>query len=343
MARENNFLLGSGERLTSHVDVQKGSSPKKPPYDLATARGRIETRLQTTRSYLRSLPAEACPGDEAVAVVTLHPRYISKSDFPAELFAQIGLHPVGSRAREVTPEVWGTKNPPSKAITEDIFVAGRRSAFDTWAQELQAGPQMDRAATQLVRIEDLRPFAAENKLKAIPKGRTDVALEVVLHNDTGWVVEEFIEYATKHGATPLVARRRDVAGLTFIPVRFDPKRAEELARFSFVRVVRGMPALRPFRPGIVRQTAGFPVTLPNSGPLDTTTRAVIFDGGLPASAQADLSPWVSLIHPAGIGPQKTIFRATWARSNFGLSLRAPGERSGAAGANLRCRSCSSPR
>lgn len=307
MARENNFLLGDGERLTSTVKVDRRSSPKKPPYDFVTARGRIEKKLHSTRSYLRTLPLDACPRDEVVAVVTMHPRYISKSDFPTELFSQVGLHPVGSKAREVKPDVWGTKAPPDKAITEDIFVAGRRSAFDTWATELARGQLGKRASEQLTHIEDLRPFAVESKLKSIPVGKREAFLEIVLHNDTGWVVEEFIEYAKKRDAEPLLDRRRDVSGLTFLPVRFDPQRASELASFAFVRVVRGMPALRPFRPGIIRRQPGFSVTLPKEGPVDTKLRAVIFDGGIPAAAQADLSSWVSVINPTGIGAPRPAF------------------------------------
>ena len=86
-----------------------------------------------------------------------------------------------------------------------------------------------------------------------------------------------------------------------LPVRAAPSIAEEIARFSFVRVARGMPSLRPFRPSILRSDTGFEVVLPDAGPLDSSTRAVIFDGGIPTTARELLEPWVTLVEPPGIG------------------------------------------
>ncbi|HXJ48116.1 MAG TPA: S8 family peptidase, partial [Candidatus Acidoferrum sp.] len=127
-------------------------------------------------------------------------------------------------------------------------------------------------------------------------------LEVVLHNSgADSIILDFIKYAKTHNAEPMIARRRDVQGLTFLPVRVDPKYAEDIARFSFVRVARGMPTLRPFRPSILRGDQGFDVQLPNDAPIDGSSRAVIFDGGLPAATTNALSSWATLVEPAGLG------------------------------------------
>jgi len=66
----------------------------------------------------------------------------------------------------------------------------------------------------------------------VPTDRTEGVLEVVLHNagDEG-VIDAFIEYARRHGASPIADRRRSVKGLTFVPVRTDFALAEQLARF----------------------------------------------------------------------------------------------------------------
>lgn len=307
MAREHNFLLGQGERLVSKVQVPKASGAKNLPYDLSTAKRRIAERLANVTAQITELPDDACPRGEAVAVVTLHPRFLSKSDYPSDLFAAVGLRAVGSRARTVTPEKWGIERHGEDAVTEDIFVAGAKTAFDRWATSVKRWTEKTKGATSLSHIEDLSAFDAKAKLRDIPEGK-GVLLEVVLHNSgVDSIVLDFIKYAKAHSAEPLIARRRDVQGLTFLPVRVDPKHAEDIARFSFVRVARGMPTLRPFRPSILRGSQGFEVRLPKDAPIDGSSRAVIFDGGIPATAARALIPWATLVEPAGLGPSVPAF------------------------------------
>ncbi len=107
MAREHNFLLGQGERLVSRVHVSKAGGPKNVPYDLNAAKTRISERLTKVTAQIAQLPEDACPRGEAVAIVTLHPRFLSKSDYPSDLFSAVGLRAVGSRSRSITPEKWG--------------------------------------------------------------------------------------------------------------------------------------------------------------------------------------------------------------------------------------------
>ena len=83
-----------------------------------------------------------------------------------------------------------------------------------------------------------------------------------------------------------------------MPVRVLTSRAAELARFSLLRVARGMPSLRPFRPIPVRLADRFQVTLPDSDAIAPQNRAVIFDGGIPPDV--DLSRWVDLVEPEGL-------------------------------------------
>lgn len=307
MAREHNFLLGQGERLVSKVQVPKASGPKNLPYDLATAKTRIAQRLANVTAQITQLPDDACPRGEAVAVVTLHPRFLSKSDYPSDLFTAVGLRAVGSRSRTITPEKWGVERHGEDAVTEEIFVAGAKTAFDRWATSVKRWTESTKGAESLSHIEDLNAFDAKSKLRGIPDGK-GVLLEVVLHNSgVDSIILDFIKYAKAHNAEPLIARRRDVQGLTFLPVRVDPKHAEDIARFSFVRVARGMPSLRPFRPSILRGAQGFDVRLPKDAPVDGASRAVIFDGGIPTAAQKALSPWATLVEPAGLGASVAAF------------------------------------
>ena len=68
MAREENFLLGQGEKLTTVVDVPSGGGPKEPPYTLEIARARISTRLKTAARSFAAIPDAATPNGNVVGV-----------------------------------------------------------------------------------------------------------------------------------------------------------------------------------------------------------------------------------------------------------------------------------
>lgn len=130
-------------------------------------------------------------------------------------------------------------------------------------------------------------------------------MEVVLHNNsrTGIdVLGAFSRFAGKLGATVDVKRSRNVGGLTFVPVSADGHISERIAQFSFLRVARSMPTLRPFRPTLLRAIKGKKAVLPPDDVISRGFRTVIFDGGIPKSALPALRPWVKLIEPSGIGP-----------------------------------------
>lgn len=301
MARNSNPLLSQGERLAAPVEVARGGSPKDPPYALVTAKKRLSSRAQTAVKELDALPATACPGDQAVAVVTMHPRYISKSDYPADLIAALGGRAIGGRSRVVKPDQWGIKKHPDEALAEEIFVAAPRKAIARWAERIPALTEASAGAATIQEVEDFSAFTGEEKLRAVPEeGR--VLLEVALHTaGTSNIVGSFKEHAARYEAEVLDDRRIDARGLTFVPVRIAAKDASKLADFAFVRVARGMPQLRPYRPSIVRSARGTPVSLGNLQVQNPIMRALVFDGGIPAGARAALSSVVNLIEPAGIG------------------------------------------
>lgn len=187
----------------------------------------------------------------------MHPRYVSKSDFPSQVLGAVGLRAVGSRSRSVEPEKWGIKKHPKSALTEDYFVAGSRAAFSRWSTRLPTWTPSSSGAEDLSHVEDIAPLIATEKLRGIPKRKEQALFEVVVHDASEPVLASFEAYAKKLGGTVLMERRRDVRGLAFIPVRAPVNKVEQIATFSFVRVLRGMPSLRPFRPGILRNRGGF--------------------------------------------------------------------------------------
>ncbi len=307
MPRENNFLLGLGEKLTSPVRIERGGRPKNPPYEFPAARDRLAKKAEGMKRDLEALPREACPNDEAVALLTLHPRYISKSDFPADFLKASGLRSIGSRKAFVKPDEWGIKEHPVEAETAALYVAAPRKAFAALAADLPRWLGGERGATDLTMIEDLSLFSARDKVRSIPD-RGESLLEVVLHADGRNVLGAFSAYAEKIGATVVMDRRHEVGDLLFLPVRVHNRdHAIQLAQFTFLRVARGMPTLRPYRPGILRTSTGFSINLPTEPSLRPEVRVAVFDGGLPPDHA--VSPWVKAYKAKGLGDPIAAFQA----------------------------------
>jgi hypothetical protein len=303
MARKNNFLLGQGERLTLPVQVPSGGGEKEPPYSLSSAHLRISTKLKDAIAVFDALPDAAAPGNMAVATITLHPRYSSKSDFPEDLLEANGLHMLGSKSVLIAPEEWGITKHPEKEYTEALFVSATRDVFRSWQARLESGHALARGADQLIKVEDFSAYLPIDKVKGIKRDDARHGLlEVVLHNAGDQrTIETFTNFVESLGGKPLRSFRRDVRGLTFLPVELEFRSVFELASFAFVRAARPMPKLRPLKTSLTRGQTNATPKLPETGPIDPGVRAVIFDGGLPLDAASKLAPWVQYIEPIGIG------------------------------------------
>ncbi len=154
-----------------------------------------------------------------------------------------------------------------------------------------------------MRIESISPFTAESKIKSIPKEKDELLLEVIIHNAKDEdIIAQFIEYVSKMNAIVMLDKRRDIEGLTFIPVRAKASLIEDIAKYSFVRVCRGMPALRPIYSNITRNIVNDNLQLPSESAIVSDIKAVTFDCGISNSILPKLSKWVTLIEPTGIGP-----------------------------------------
>jgi hypothetical protein len=203
----------------------------------------------------------------------------------------------------IKPDKWGIKKPPEGEVTtEEIFVAGTRnriSQIETSVDALTADPI---TMEHLLHIEKVSLQHPAEKLKN-PPGKDRRWMEVVLHNASSInVLSAFSEYATKLGANVDIGRSRRVGGLTFVPVSADGPISERMARFSFLRVARSMPTMRPFRPTLLRAISREKAILPPGEVLSEGFRVLFFDGGIPKTVLPSLSRWVNLIEPAGIGP-----------------------------------------
>ena len=305
MAVRRNFLLGGGERLTEPVVVRGGAAINVPPYTVAERKAWLGPRLDLAASTFDRLPAVACPGGRVVGALTINPEYIAKSYYPEDLLQSVGLRAVGSRPKQVTPQKRSRNRDPEEAMTTELFVVGQREAFHMWAAELPGWVESSRAAEDLVTIEDVAAPEPRPKIKGVlPAGGAE-AFDVVLHVDAGQegddLVQPFRTYLDYLRIKARIGRRFHAGGLCFLELRAPAENAEAIATYTMVRALRQMPGLRMLRPTIAAvRLPTRSIELPPAKPVDTTTVAAIFDGGLPATHP--LTTWAHSIDAPGVGP-----------------------------------------
>ena len=302
---DRNYLLGYGERLTVPIEIRRGGAPKKAPYTFLQARERLAPMLASTAGALETLPTNACPGGEAVAALTLHPEYFAKSHYPGKLLKRAELRAVGSRPRRVTPDRRSRGRKPEDALSTQLFVAGQRSSFREIAQEASEWKPDSTVSRDLPAIERVSPFTAAERIRPLPDGDEPLAVEVVLHASEAprdrFIVAGFKAYLEELDLDPAFRHVFFAGGLCFVPIRATRVQAHEIARFSFLRVLRPMPRLRPVSP-IMRgvSLASRAVKLPRQNAIDPNLRVAVFDGGLRSSSP--LTQWADSLDTPGLGP-----------------------------------------
>jgi hypothetical protein len=249
-----------------------------------------------------ALPSKACPGDQTIAMLTLHPEYIAKSYHPGALLRAAEIEPVGSRPSRVKPDKWKKKRDPEETITTDLFVAGTRAAFRKLRNTLADEHVQIVSEKDLITLEQFRLMQPEDRVLPIPSNLKEPLLEVVLHAtpERNWIIDGFTEFLGDFDADPDMDRMFFAGGLCFMPLRAHREALSEIARFSFIRAIRVMPKLRRLQPiarAIVRKNAS--CALPTSAPLDPDLRVAVLDGGLPD--QHPFGAWVQTRDLDGIG------------------------------------------
>lgn len=290
-----NFIIGRGELLTSDVTIQRGMQPPQPIYSFAKAIEKLSPQIVKTGAAIRQLPAAACPSDYAVAKLTLHPAYIAKSYYPASLLRAAELISVGSRNVTITPEKWRKKGDPTPSRTNQLLVAGKRRVFAELAERVRRLTPDGQEALELAQFEVVDSFTPEEKIKHDGARRNrhyEVALHRLPDSTSPFVQDSFTKYVADLGGET----RRDLefyaGNLWFVPVEIDSDQIEKIAQFSFVRVVRPMPALRSFRPSFTRAGgATLSIALPTEQALSSEPKVAILDGGLPQ--QHVIGPWLN--------------------------------------------------
>ena len=312
MDESPNFLLGYGERLTEPVDIPSTFREKFPPYKLTEARTRFLPKITSTVSDLDKLPGSACPQDEAVANIMLHPEYLAKSYYPTKLFTGVNLRVVGSRSRFITPEKRSRDRAPTEAPTIEYYVASKREAFHVWSDELPQWTQQDIRFSELARLEDIYAQPSPDKVKQIQTDEDELIFEIVLHarelRSDNYILKGFQGHLEDLQIQPDFERRFFAGGLCFLRIKAPRNEITRVAQFSFLRVAREMPRLRSFRP-VTRghSHAPQPAELPTEKPLDPSLRVAVFDGGIREASPLDR--WVHAIEGSEIGSPTD--EATW--------------------------------
>ncbi|TXH74392.1 MAG: S8 family peptidase [Lysobacteraceae bacterium] len=291
---QTNFLIGRGELLTKDIKGPRRGSAPVEVYSFEEAVARLHPEFTSTAAALADLPQAACPHDYAVAKLTLNPGYIAKSYFPRSMFTSAGLSSVGSRRVRITPQRWKRKGDPVECSTTQIFVAGKRSSFarlSGWASQQMEGTD---EAIELATIERFAPMVAADRIKGYADAQRTM-YEVGVHllpedSDSDFIQQAFVSFLEGLGAyahTDLALRG---GSLWFVPVEASREQIDQLAIFSFLRVVRPMPQLRVMRPVVRAPSVPLTCALPTQAPLSSEPSVAILDGGLPD--KHPLAPWL---------------------------------------------------
>lgn len=290
-----NIILGYGETLTQPFKLERGSGPKKYPYNIAQQRAWLGHQLDTLLQTHEAQPPILKPRGESVAKFTLHPAFLAKTHHPNNLLKASGLRCVGSRSENLVPrDVASSRQRAGESMfTAALYVAGPDEAF-LHLKEMLFSPQISQTQQKaFCRFELMQEFAPGDKNFVKLAEPAQASLEVVLHASAqdGDIVEAFAGYVEELGGVAEVSRALCVSALTFIPVRLAATRAHELAAFQFVRVVRIMPSLRIGGREMRSSNTEVPA-LPELPAIDTSLKVGVFDGGI---GHTDLGQWVQEI------------------------------------------------
>lgn len=286
-----NYLIGRGELLTEPVERPLIRPTKSHPYTPKEAQDRLAPQLVRAVAAMENQDTVA-PDGVHVARFALHPAYIAKSYFPAQLLRRTGLEAVGSRDRPIRPEKHTTQDWEERDFTtSEIFVAGTHASFKKLSAVLSSSSEVPQSLEEIREIEEISTFEAPDKVR---DGDTrHGAYELVLHLPSPSLTPHnranFLRLAEELDVQIAEELALEVRGLWFLPAVGTAESIQKIARYSTVRVVRPMPdlALSPVTRG---QFDSKIAVLPDGDVLDLAARVAILDGGLP-DAHA-LTPWI---------------------------------------------------
>ncbi|AFJ01496.1 Subtilisin-like serine protease [Methylophaga frappieri] len=282
---QKNLLLGFGETLTYNIDRPSSGGPKSHPYSFSDVKGILTEQTSQFIGRSHDLPELAKPGGRSVARVTLHPAYLAKSYYPENLLRAFHLSDIGSKSVRVTPRKQTTKIKKENLETSCLYLAGTEGDFSCFLSALETEEMARGTMNDVIKIEELDDFQPEDKIRKLDTEINDRLLEVVLHTPDGHsseILDCFYEFAKTCNSSVDIDRSVNVGGLTFLPVIADFAGAIELAKFTFLRVLRDLPTLRVNEPQILRNILSSKTqpALPDKDAINPDIRVAVFDGGV---------------------------------------------------------------
>ncbi len=245
--------------ILSKAEVYETAAPKQTrpdlgdkagPYTFPVARDRVARRLRATLAVANTLSENMTPDDQIVTSLTLHPSFLAKTYYPKDILAKYSLKNLGSKEVIINPEVSVTDEQRAGNISSSLFfVSGKKENFNQLLSDLLSNHMDESSKDDLVKIEDLVLFDAEEKLAPSSKlqaENTELCYEVVLHaspNDHS-VLTGFFDYIEFLQGHCFKDKTRSVDALTFCFLKINTNKIRELAKFSFVRVVRPLAEIK---------------------------------------------------------------------------------------------------
>jgi hypothetical protein len=278
-----NYLLGSGEKMAEPFRKPRRKFDKLEVYTNGETKARLMPQLISALDYNAKIPILAKPENNIVLKVILNPAYLAKSYFPAKIIENHSLRVIGSRNISMTPVKWNKKADPFEANTLQLFVAGKTKDFERLGDSLNK----ETFSNDLNYVEAISQYTPKDRLKGFHGGDfKNKPCELVLHasafSNDDFIFKGMVEFANNLGISLDIDRTHYVGRLSFLPALLSDFNYSQLAQYSFLRVLRPMPAIR-FADKISSESRIFSLPKELNKPTTERFNVSILDGGFIAN------------------------------------------------------------
>lgn len=294
-------LLVNGERLRENIERGPvGGGKKFHPYTPEASQLRLAPQARRLRESVGAIPQDR-RGTHVIFQATLFPNYLAASYFPSELLAELELVPIGSRSDRAT-YITATRS-QEDVLTKSLIVAGTDESLSALASLTEQGARTRSGRSAFEQLREIAEFRLPSQDEVLPHRPASSGLEpssaqleweAVLHPGAESrgrrlvaIDEEtfgkWVALVGRLGGEVVTDYRRELGGLTFVPVRLPPDAVSEATSFNPLRTLRPLPSMRPIHPGVLRAT-GLSLRPPQATAPVSDSRVAVFDGGTVDSA-----------------------------------------------------------
>lgn len=251
-------LLANGERLKAAATRPRGGRDDKfHPLTTVQAHASLAPQAHAIAAGLGSLSRELV-GRHVLFEATLHPNYLAPSNFPGEILASSGVYLVGARPARGIKRT--KKTVVENEATRTLILAASPANVQRFTKQVGQAPTWhnEKQWEELRRFSSMSLPPVESVIVRRPTDPLASAMtfEAVLthvfdspENEETWADEHFAHFASMvrtRGGVVDVAYRRDIGGLTFVPVLAPASAMNGIAQFNLLRALRPMPEFAPF-------------------------------------------------------------------------------------------------